>query len=260
MAVDSLVWIATSAHLTTPTSPDEFASLSRFYRLDPRAKLVSAIVFAVALSLMTQVWPLLLALLASLVILGLSGLRLRAISRQMTLVSLLVVMVALPVYFLRGLDAFIAMLLRVFSAVIVLLTMVLTTASADLSGGLRRLGLPKSFVAMLTLTYRYLYLYGDEAKRMTKARESRAGVHGRSLLDGRILQTISSTAGLILVKAYRRAARIDRAMRARGYSGEAVSGGKLKMRARDGGLIAAVFLFSIFLLLENWGFVQWMRL
>jgi len=259
MAVNSIAWIITSAHLTTPTSPDEFASQSRFYRLDPRAKLVSAVVFALAVSLMTQVWPLVLALTASLVILGLSGLRLRAISRQMTLVALLVVMVALPVYFFRGFDAFVALLLRVFSAVLVLLTMVLTTAGADLASGLRRLGLPRSFVAMLTLTYRYLFLYGDEAKRLTKARESRGGGRGRSLLDRRVLQTISSTAGLILVKAYRRATRIDRAMRARGYSGEAVSGGRLRMRAVDGGIVVAVSLFSAFLLLMNWGFVQWMR-
>jgi cobalt/nickel transport system permease protein len=258
--VSSLIWIAISTHLTAPTSPDEFASRSRFYRLDPRAKLVSALIFAVAVSLMTQVWPLVLALLVSLFVLGLSGLKLRAISRQMMLVALLVLMIALPVYFFRGLEAFVAIILRVFSATLVLLVMVLTTASADLVGGMRRLGLPKSFVAMLALTYRYLFLFGDEAKRMTKARESRGGGHGRNLLDRRVLQTISSTAGLILVKAYRRATRINRAMRARGYSGEAVNGAKLRMRVPDGGLVVAVSIFSAFLLLVNWGFVQWMRL
>ena len=258
--MSSLIWIASSAHLTTPTSPDEFASRSRFYRLDPRAKLVSALIFAVAVSLMTQVWPLALALLASIVVLGLSGLRLRAVSRQMMLVALLVLMIAIPIYFFRGLEAFVAMLFRVFSATLVLLVMIFTTASADLAGGMRRLGLPKSLVAMLALTYRYLFLYGDEAKRMTKARESRGGGPRRSLLDRRVLQTISSTAGLILIKAYKRAARINRAMKARGYSGEAVTGARLRMSVPDGGLVVAVSIFSAFLLLMNWGLVQWMRL
>jgi cobalt/nickel transport system permease protein len=258
--MSSVVWIATAAHVTTPSSPDESAAQSRLYRLDPRAKLVSAIVFAVCVSLITQLWPLVIAFIAALVIFLVSGLRPRAISRQIRVVALLILMIALPVYFFRGLEAFAAMLLRITSATLVLLAMILTTASADLVNGLRRLGLPKTFVTLLAMTYRYLFLYGDEVKRMTRARESRGVGHGRSILDRRVLQTISSTAGLILVKAYGRATRIHRAMKARGYSGEAVGGRRLRMRVPDGGLIVTMSVLSVFLLLMNWGFVQWMRL
>jgi len=258
--MNNLILVAAAAHLTTPTSPDEFASESRFYRMDPRAKIVSAIVFAVAVSLITQLLPLAIAFVSSMIILAASGLRLRAISRQMQIIAMLILFIALPVYFFRGLDAFAAMLLRIVSATLVMLVMVLTTASADLSNGLRRLGLPKTFVSMLTMTYRYLFVYGDEAKRMTKARESRGVGHGRSMLNRHVLQTISSTAGLILVKAYGRARRTHRAMKARGYTGEGFGGRRLKMAGVDGGLVVVVISLSFFLLLVNWGFVQWMRL
>jgi len=255
--MSSLAILAAVGHISTPVSPDEFAAQSRFYRLDPRAKIVSAVVFAVAMSLMTQVWPLLLGFIGSLVVLAVSRLKLRAISRQLRLVALLIIVIALPVYFARGLEAFIAMLLRVSGATLVLLVMVLTTASADLANGLRKLGLPKTLVTLLTLTYRYIFVYGDEATRMSKAREARAVGHGRGFLDRRVLQTISSTAGLIFVKAHGRATRIHRAMRARGYTGEAGFGRRLRMAFLDGYLMFTICSFSVFLLMVNWGFVRW---
>ncbi len=258
--MNSLILVASATHLTTPTSLDEFAMDSRFYRLDPRAKIISAIVFAVAVSLMSQLLPLAIAFVSSVAILAVSGLRLRAISRQMRIIAMLIAFIALPVFFFRGLEAFAAMFLRIVSATLVMIVMVLTTASADLSNGLRRLGLPKALVSMLAMTYRYLFVYGDEARRMTRARESRGIGHGRSLLNRHVLQTISSTAGLILVKAYGRARRTHRAMKARGYTGEGFGGKRLKMAGVDSGLVVMVTFLSVFLLLMNWGFVQWMRL
>jgi len=251
------MWLLATGHVAPPTSPDEFAARSRFYSLDPRAKIVSATIFAVSVSLMTLLWPLLLAFAASVIILLVSGLSLRAIYRQMRLIALLLLMIALPVYFFRGPEAFIAMLLRISATTLVLLVMVLTTASADLANGLRRLGLPKMLVALLAMTYRYLFIYGDEASRMMRAREARGVGHGRGFLDRRVLQTISSTAGLILVKAYGRATRIDRAMRARGYNGDLNFGREIRMRFRDGYLVLVLATISFFLLLLNWGFVQW---
>ncbi len=256
--MNSLVFLAAAGHLTIPTSPDEFASQNRFCRLDPRAKIVSAVVFAVAVSLMSNLLSLTMALAASIAILVASGLRLRALSRQMRLVAMLVLIIVLPVYFFRGFEAFLAMLMRIVSSTLVLLVMVLTTASADLSNALRRLGLPKTFISMIAMTYRYLFLYGDEARRMTRARESRGVGHGRSLLNRHVLQTISSTAGLILVKAYGRASRTHRAMLARGYSGEVVGGKRLRMAVPDGALLAGVSVFAAFLLLVNWGYMRWM--
>lgn len=253
----SLAPVVMISHVAIPTSSDDFASKSRLYALDPRAKILSAIVFAVSVSFMTHMWPLILAFSLSLTVLVISGLKWRAIYRQLRLVALFILMIALPVYFFRGFDAFVAMLLRVSSATIMLLTMVLTTASADLANGLRRLGVPKTVVMLLAMTYRYLFLYGEEAARMTKAREARGVGHGRGLLDRQVLRTISSTAGLILIKAHARGSRIGRAMRARGYTGDSNFGGQLRIRVRDASLMAILFFFSIFLLLINWGVVQW---
>ncbi len=249
--------VAIIGHITAPASPDEFASTSRLYHIDPRAKLLSAIVFAVAVSLMTQLWPLVLAFVVSLIILSASGLKWKAIYRQMRLVALFILMIALPIYIFKGFEAFLAMILRVSSATIVLLVMVLTTASADLANGLRRIGVPKSLVLLLSMTYRYLFLYGEEAARMSMAREARGIDRGKGLLDRRVLRTLSSMAGLILVKAHMRGSRISRAMRARGYTGDSRFGRRLKMGVPDASLMAVLFFLSVFLLLVNWGVLAW---
>jgi len=83
--MNSVARIVTSAHLATPASPEEFAACSRFYRLDPRAEIVAAMVFAVAVSPMIRIVPLIISFVASLILLAISGIRLRALARQMRL-------------------------------------------------------------------------------------------------------------------------------------------------------------------------------
>jgi cobalt/nickel transport system permease protein len=75
--------------------------------------------------------------------------------------------------------------------------------------------------------YRYLTVLGEEAARMTAAREQRAC--GRPLA----LAGFGALAGQLLLRSFDRAERIYRAMRARGFDGEFHGGTPARLSGRD---------------------------
>ena len=97
-----------------------------------------------------------------------------------------------------------------------LLTMVLlanTTPFAELLRVLRRAHAPGLLVTTLALTYRYLFVLVDEAKRMQRARVART-FDKRRWHGWKMLATV---AGQLFVRSTERAERIYAAMLARGW-------------------------------------------
>jgi cobalt/nickel transport system permease protein len=109
-------------------------------------------------------------------------------------------------------------------AVSVLLRFLLTAASAlllaavwglpALAWAMGRLGAPPILVTQLLVLWRYLFVLGEEAMRMDRARAMRSfGSRGRELaLAGPFL-------GTLLLRSQDRAERIDRALRSRSFTG-----------------------------------------
>ncbi len=83
-----------------------------------------------------------------------------------------------------------------------------------LAWAMERLGAPRVLVTQLLVLWRYLFVLGEEAVRMDRARSLRAfGTRGRQLaLAGPFL-------GTLLLRSQGRAERIDRALRARAFTG-----------------------------------------
>ena len=106
----------------------------------------------------------------------------------------------------------------------VLLRFLLTAASAlllaavwglpALAWAMERLGAPTVLVTQLLVLWRYLFVLGEEGVRMERARAMRSfGPRGRELaLAGPLL-------GTLLLRSQERAERIDRALRARAFTG-----------------------------------------
>lgn len=92
--------------------------------------------------------------------------------------------------------------------------LVATTAFEDLLRALRWARVPETFLTVLALLWRYLFLLGDEAARMVRAREARTRGHSRWPV-----RTVGRMAGTLLVRALERAHRVQLAMTARGYRG-----------------------------------------
>lgn len=107
--------------------------------------------------------------------------------------------------------------LRVAAGVSLLSTLVLTTPFASVVAAMRRLRVPVALVWVIAVTYRYLFLFFDELRRLILARNSRTtggdGLRGE-WRDARRLS------GTFLLRALDRGERVGRGMRARGGSTE----------------------------------------
>ena len=104
-------------------------------------------------------------------------------------------------------------LVRVWTGVALLALLVLTTPFRDVIAGLRRLGVPATAVWLVVLTYRYLFLFFSELRRLLWAREARSAGDRRLRAAWRELGGLSGT---FFVRTLDRGERVHRGMRARG--------------------------------------------
>ncbi len=94
------------------------------------------------------------------------------------------------------------------------LLLVATTPFDDVCVALRRVGVPRVLVSQLLLTYRYLFVLGEESRRLLRAHALRSPDRPRPTL-----RAAGALLGSLLVRALARAERIHVAMRCRGFDG-----------------------------------------
>lgn len=94
------------------------------------------------------------------------------------------------------------------------LVLIASTSFPSVCLALEQLGTPKVFVVQLLFLYRYIFVLADEGVRLARARALRS-FNGR----GHEWRVFGSMAGQLLVRALERAERIHLAMRCRGFDG-----------------------------------------
>jgi cobalt/nickel transport system permease protein len=94
------------------------------------------------------------------------------------------------------------------------LLLVATTRFDEVCVALGRLGVPRPLVRQLLLTYRYMFVLGEEAARLLRAHALRSPDHPRPTL-----RTAGVLLGQLLLRAVGRGERIHIAMRCRGFDG-----------------------------------------
>jgi cobalt/nickel transport system permease protein len=193
------------------------------HRLSSRLKILVALsIVAAAALLPVSLWPL-HGCLALLVLAGLSlaEIPLHYLARRLLLFVPMVALMALVVPLSRGFrggwEIGAAILVRSTVAFLAGIWLVSSTPFDRLLAGLRGLGMPRFFVAMLAFVYRYLFVLFDELARMRTAQ--RARTFGRPGLRASWKGSVNLVGGL-LVRSMNRAERIHGAMCARGWSGE----------------------------------------
>jgi cobalt/nickel transport system permease protein len=233
------------------------AQASGIHRLDARAKVVVVIAFvvcvmsfgrhAVASLLPCFAFPVLLAVWARL--------PMALMARKVAMVLPIALVIALPnVYFDRhavvevagagisgGWVSALSIVLRALLAAAAALVLVAVTGFPSVCGALERLGMPNVLAVQLLLLYRYLTLLGEEALRMTTARELRGGGRPMSIRGYGVL------VGRLFLRTWDRAERIYRAMCARGFIGDFRGGRRSRFGGREvafvAGWCAAFLLF-----------------
>ncbi|PLY01205.1 MAG: cobalt ECF transporter T component CbiQ [Desulfuromonas sp.] len=235
---------------------------SAIHRLDPRAKLVTTLIFIVTVVSFDKysIAAMLPFLLYPAVLTVQAGLPAGPILKKL--------LIALPFAFFIGIFnpffdqatllrfgtieisggwvSFASILLRFSLTVTAALTLIATTSFAGVCMALEKLGCPKIFALQLLFVYRYLFVLIEEATRLVRARALRS-FHGR----GKGLRTFGSLIGQLLLRTLERAQRIHLAMLCRGFDGEIRMIKPLTTGRREIAFVLGWTLFFVFCRLWN---------
>ena len=200
------------------------------HRLDPRAKLITTVVFiATVVSFgKYEISALIPFVFYPAFLLAVGNLPLAYILRKILLVSPFAVLVGVfnPVLdqaaimtigdlsITGGWVSFASILVRFTLTVGAAMTLVAVTGFNAVCMALEKLGAPRFFALQLLFLYRYLFVLVDEAVRMIRARSLRV-FNGR----GMNLTAYGSLLGHLLLRTLNRAQRIHSAMWCRGFDG-----------------------------------------
>jgi len=123
----------------------------------------------------------------------------------------------------EGLEALLSILAKSWLSVMAAVILTATTPAAELLRAMRTLSLPRLLVATVSFMYRYLFVIGEEALSLMRARDSRSarlpGQRGGGTLGWRARVT-GNMVGSLFLRTYERSERVYAAMQARGYDGE----------------------------------------
>ncbi len=142
----------------------------------------------------------------------------------------------------NGLAAAGLLVSRVGVSVSLAVLLVLTTPWADILKSLRALRVPQVFVLVLSMTYRYIFLFLHTANGMLLARKSR--VVGRTS-GGEQRRWITGTMGNLMSRAFKMSNDVYAAMLARGFAGEVRVHQAYRMRWPDWVSLAGAFSLAV---------------
>jgi cobalt/nickel transport system permease protein len=214
------------------------------HRVDPRAKVVATAVFIVCVVSFGRyevvalvpfvVFPVVLAAEGGIPF-GFLGRLLLAVSPFALLVGAFnplldreLVTVAGGIEVAGGWVSYASILLRFLLTASAALVLTATTSFAGVCLALEKLRVPDVLVTQLLLLYRYIFVLGDEALRMGRARSLRTV--GRR---GAGLHVYAQMLGQLLLRTFARARRIYQAMVCRGFDGEVRVARRLHLRTAD---------------------------
>ena len=204
---------------------------SPIQRLPAGAKMAAALIILAAILATPITHPWLLALSAAVLLACAAAARLPGwpLLRRLLLLEPLALGVAcLSLLQPHGLHLFLWLMARSTLCLVTLLLLAGTTPFGDGLAVLRRLRVPALLVTTLALMHRYLYVLGDEAQRMRRARLSRSF----SSSPARAWRTQANVAGQLFLRSVDRAERIYAAMCARGLGARESRSGLAQERGR----------------------------
>ncbi len=186
--------------------------------IDPRIKIVLFLVLIFAASLVRSIPSLLALYLLSLVLAGLSGIRiLYFIKRAWLFIPLFSLFIAIPAVFMKGLFSAAVFVLRVAASVSFAILLTITTRHGRLIRSLASLGVPQIFIQVLDMTYRYIFLFVSIFEDMHLSLRSRL-VTGFDGVQSR--KWIASRMSFMFKRSIKMSEEVYQAMLARGYTGD----------------------------------------
>jgi energy-coupling factor transporter transmembrane protein EcfT len=135
------------------------------------------------------------------------------------------------------------MVTRVATSISLVVLLTLTTPWTKLLAALRSLAVPRMFVLVLGMAYRYLFHLLGSVTDMYTARKARMVGVETDVASGRAF--VAASAGALFGKSQALADEVHMAMVARGYTGEARGLSRFRVRAVDGVWSVACLLAAV---------------
>jgi len=232
------------------------------HRLDPRAKLITTLIFLVTVISYSKysILPLVPFFIYPVVMISAGGLPAGYFLKKVIQVSPFAIMVGIfnplidreiilhigTIGISGGWVSFCSIIIRFILTVTAALILISLTGFNTVCEALNRLGVPRPFVVQLLFFYRYIFVLVDEAERMERARSLRS-FDSRS----RPFKVFISIIGHLLLRSFDRAERIYNAMRCRGFEGHIPMIREIRMHWRDFLFMAGWSLLFILFRFDN---------
>jgi cobalt ECF transporter T component CbiQ len=248
-------------------SEDTAAAPGLLQRLDARVKLLGMLVLLVATALVHHIPVLLAGYAFTLVLAAASKLPLGFFLRRVWLfVPIFTGIVVLPAtlsivtqghvvlplwhwhgaaqgFTAQGLTAAGLIIARVATSISLVVLVTLTTPWVKVLAALRSLGVPRIFVLIIGMAYRYVFLLLGTVTDMYQARKART--LGTQKHDRTAREFVAAGAGALLGKAHHLSEEVHMAMVSRGYRGEAHTMQSFRLRALDLAAAAVVLATAV---------------
>lgn len=212
---------------------------SPLHRLEPRTKLIAIVGFIVLVTGLTSFSLLAVGIIFLVILITFSGLSWRWLVGRLAWVVPLVagLILLLPIVTpgepwqqatlrpwavtltRQGGQRALLLTLRLMNALLAAALLVGTTPFSELMLALKSLRLPPVLVQLIEFTVRYLWVIGDELRRMYLARKARCFRAGRSLAATYTFYALGQLIGVLFLRSWQRSERIYQAMLARGFTG-----------------------------------------
>jgi cobalt/nickel transport system permease protein len=233
-------------------------------RLDPRVKLVGMLVVLVATGLAHHISTLVAVYAGTLVLAAVSGLPVGFFVKRVWLfVPIFTGIVVLPAtlsivtpgdvvltlwhwhghpegFTAQGLTSAALVVCRVATSISLVVLVTLTTPWTRLLAALRALGVPRMFVLVIGMAYRYIFLLLASVQEMYDARKARTV--GAVQHDAGARRFVAASAGALFAKSHHLSEEVHDAMIARGYRGDAKVLSTFALRSRDYAFAAGLLL------------------
>jgi cobalt/nickel transport system permease protein len=226
------------------------------HRLDPRAKLLTTLIFIIAVISFGkyEISALIPFFLYPAVMISLGNLPVYYIFRKLLIVTPFAVMIGIfnplidrqilmhigPLSMSGGWVSFCSIMLKFTLTAGSVLVLIASTGFNAVCMALEKMGVPRIFAVQLLFLYRYIFVLIDEASRMANARSMRS-FDGK----GKGVRVFGYLLGHLLLRTVDRAQRIHLAMLCRGFDGEIKLNRRLE--AGSGEVIYAVAWSAFFI-------------
>jgi cobalt/nickel transport system permease protein len=233
--------------------------------LDPRTRLLTAVLTTVTLISIDSLVILTGALVFAAGITALAGLGAFSVVRRLVLLEGFVIVLLLvlpftttgkPLFELgpvapsgEGLKLAAVIALKVNTITLLNLALIGTLSPLQVGNALRLLRVPGNLVQLLLMSVRYISVLENEYARIRRAMKARAFVARSSVHTWR---TFGWLVGMLLVRSFERSRRVGNAMRCRGFNGSFTFHSESQWRILDGITLTLVTATSVCLIFRSY--------